>query len=733
MAYSRDITPDSHSFQDIMNAVSVKISELYRPPRKVTVSSGVLQRKNHDDFSSLYNFSLEESIANKMHQMKQFRVESKQTQKKHLANYHQSIQIEQFSSMNKTGPKNEEKTDSIEDLDRESDDPVEESSPHDMTAPPEPSPIPSNASPMSPVPSYLSQYPESTHSPPILSPIPFDHSFNQVPEYSNHHQTSDPSWVPISSSNQYSNPTRTPISSPIQFTRSQESPDPAKVSSNSSSLPNASHVEHAPRHSNVSYQNYTMPSTNPNSTAPYSLSNTTYHSNNSLAQFNPNNYVKILPNSSVPNYMSSTPNSSLPAYSNPSPYSHGSSYVTTGSGLGPSVMHSSQTGSTPSSTAPDIQALTGGSGPPHYGYAPRYHASVLQPTHLLADLQNRTVAKDKQKVNVQDFENDTSSPFDNVELKSINDIEELRHVLEQTVLIQQQLKQQHEANLQQMQHHQDQQGLQQFHHQQSLQQDHHASHSSQYAPHYGYEHPPPSHHYKSTQTPHPHPSYIPPSQGQTYPPPLPPGTSHNESPPFHNLTHQGGVGPSHPINPAFISHGRQNFPPYPPSQPHAPPQSNAMPPPTIPPVSEHQQNNAYSQNSSREPSDRSLREGCDVPRVPSILSQLRDELKRKQEERQSPPEISSPQPSGATTPSVCDTPQQIPPTPPSVQMSHLHNPYLSLPASSQSLVDQITEMGFLQSRTARACAEFGPHQEKIIEFLIRVLSLEEQFPSLSGT
>uniref|UniRef100_A0A8D9EG28 UBA domain-containing protein n=1 Tax=Cacopsylla melanoneura TaxID=428564 RepID=A0A8D9EG28_9HEMI len=693
MAHNRDLITDSHSFQGIMNAVSVKISERYRPPRKITVSSGVLQRKKHEDLSFMYNFSLEESIASKMHQMKQLRTESKQTLKKHLASYHQAIQNEQFTN-------SEDETRSVEEEDNVS------TVVQDVTAPPHP---------MSPVPNHMQHQYEPTDSP-ILSPVPFEQSnSHQAPGYRNNLEMSEfsnSSQVPIRCPIQYSNPPRTPVCSPVQFMHGQDSPDPTKATC----LPYAqSHLDHSPPiiHTHPNYvsnsTSYPVHPTNSANTVPYST------------------YSMAVP-TSVPNtYMNTVPHSSVP--SNPIPYSRhysvpqSNNYVTTSSSLGSPVVHSC--------TAPDIHALTGGSGPPNHGYAPRFSASVLQPTHLLANLQNRTVTKDKQKqVNVQDFENDTSSPFDNVELKSINDIEELRHVLEQTVMIQQQLQQQHEANLQQMQHHQDQQ----YHGQQDQQQmQHQASQFKPYPPHYApnyrYEPPPPSHQYKSTQTslPHPHPSYIPPTQSQSFP-----SLNHNESsPPFHTLTHQGG---SHPINPAFIPHSRHHFPP---SQPYGPPQSNTMLPsqPHGPPqsnnipVSEQQHDNAYSQISS-EMRERSSRESCDVPRVPSILCQLRDELKRKQEERLSQPEISSPPPS-ASTPSACDT--IIQPTPSPLQVSHLDNPYLSLPASSQTLVDQITEMGFLQSRSARACAQFGPHQEKIIEFLIQVLSLEERFPSLSGT
>jgi len=60
--------------------------------------------------------------------------------------------------------------------------------------------------------------------------------------------------------------------------------------------------------------------------------------------------------------------------------------------------------------------------------APQYSA-ILTP--LPASAKNSSSnANPKSTFNFSDFENDTSSPFDNVELKTINDLEELAHVLQ---------------------------------------------------------------------------------------------------------------------------------------------------------------------------------------------------------------------------------------------------------------------------------------------------------------
>ncbi|XP_014255935.1 uncharacterized protein LOC106670269 [Cimex lectularius] len=56
---------------------------------------------------------------------------------------------------------------------------------------------------------------------------------------------------------------------------------------------------------------------------------------------------------------------------------------------------------------------------------------ILTPVPIF--LQNKTETHKEKKqegaFNLSDFENDTSSPFDNIELKTINDMEELAHVL----------------------------------------------------------------------------------------------------------------------------------------------------------------------------------------------------------------------------------------------------------------------------------------------------------------
>lgn len=62
--------------------------------------------------------------------------------------------------------------------------------------------------------------------------------------------------------------------------------------------------------------------------------------------------------------------------------------------------------------------------------ATRYNVSNYQRTHTRNNSLNN-----KNKINYSDFENDTSSPFDNMELKTINDLAILAQVLNNTISI----------------------------------------------------------------------------------------------------------------------------------------------------------------------------------------------------------------------------------------------------------------------------------------------------------
>lgn len=62
------------------------------------------------------------------------------------------------------------------------------------------------------------------------------------------------------------------------------------------------------------------------------------------------------------------------------------------------------------------------------------YSSILTPVPISTPINNSTNSiNNSYFFNISDFEADTSSPFDNMELKTINDMEELAHVLQPTV------------------------------------------------------------------------------------------------------------------------------------------------------------------------------------------------------------------------------------------------------------------------------------------------------------
>ncbi|CAH1977955.1 unnamed protein product [Acanthoscelides obtectus] len=57
-----------------------------------------------------------------------------------------------------------------------------------------------------------------------------------------------------------------------------------------------------------------------------------------------------------------------------------------------------------------------------------HHSNILTPIPLSCTKNQVTMEVKDKNINISDFENDTYSPFDNMELKSINDIEELAQI-----------------------------------------------------------------------------------------------------------------------------------------------------------------------------------------------------------------------------------------------------------------------------------------------------------------
>nr|CAD7408381.1 unnamed protein product [Timema poppensis] len=58
------------------------------------------------------------------------------------------------------------------------------------------------------------------------------------------------------------------------------------------------------------------------------------------------------------------------------------------------------------------------------------HYTILTPVPISQPLTTPHTLKNTSRFNLSDFEADTSSPFDNMELKTLNDLEELAHVLQ---------------------------------------------------------------------------------------------------------------------------------------------------------------------------------------------------------------------------------------------------------------------------------------------------------------
>jgi hypothetical protein len=76
--------------------------------------------------------------------------------------------------------------------------------------------------------------------------------------------------------------------------------------------------------------------------------------------------------------------------------------------------------------APGLQSISYSS--PNSTSAPQY--SMLTPVPITPASTSVSTSKASDNFNISDFEADTSSPFDNMELKTINEMEELAHVLQ---------------------------------------------------------------------------------------------------------------------------------------------------------------------------------------------------------------------------------------------------------------------------------------------------------------
>lgn len=88
------------------------------------------------------------------------------------------------------------------------------------------------------------------------------------------------------------------------------------------------------------------------------------------------------------------------------------------------------TKSLPSTTNPSLTSALQSISYPSSGSTPTSQYSILTPVPIALSSNITRTNKASTHFNISDFEADTSSPFDNMELKTINDMEELAHVLQ---------------------------------------------------------------------------------------------------------------------------------------------------------------------------------------------------------------------------------------------------------------------------------------------------------------
>lgn len=335
---------------------------------------------------------------------------------------------------------------------------------------------------------------------------------------------------------------------------------------------------------------------------------------------------------------------------------------------------------------------------------PQY--SILTPVPIALPSTDQATNKTSAHFNFSDFEADTSSPFDNMELKTINDMEELAHVLQP---LSNQMKQKPVSSADPVSiYNVDQEALCNTF-------DAKLKKDSQIHPHingltgYGLYGAGPriKHH------------------GIPYDYSLQ-GNSYNY---YSERSWPAGPGNSnYSLNPTSRSNstvmsGYQTVQ-------HPPMTYGASFPSTC------------NSNQDQHSPGRSLSKS-----VPDIVQELEKELKNKQTQEaisagrsshtppprpnsfgstglenwkpwpdlDSPPRGKTPSPLSSQRPAVI-----VPPR------SKLPNPFCNLNPNAQALVKHISEMGFALPRVARACQLFGEDDKKIVEYLLQVQSLEEK-------
>ncbi|CAB3363442.1 Hypothetical predicted protein [Cloeon dipterum] len=316
-------------------------------------------------------------------------------------------------------------------------------------------------------------------------------------------------------------------------------------------------------------------------------------------------------------------------------------------------------------------AINGSEVAPQSQVAPQLSSAILTPMLLAAPKSNSENKTMSNSFNFKDFENDTSSPFDNVELKTINDLEELAHVLHS------------EAK---------------------------TAPAPEARPTYNYDSRNNNSYAESQQYYYPNQAtavtaapgqFFYPTQPQTWP----------YQPSFNPAA---GAKENHIFPSAVYSQAndvRYHFPSVPAPQESVPRTSKS-----VPDIMEELHKEAASSQTA----------AVQVPRVEacradSFASHRPASFGSAGLENWKPwPDLDSP----AETPSG----ESPPPTHPVVTRV-ASNPLDRLPPSAQKLARQISEMGFPVAKVVRACEIIGQDHKKVVDFLLQVQAFEEKgFP-----
>ncbi|XP_059478899.1 ubiquitin-associated protein 1 [Neocloeon triangulifer] len=299
---------------------------------------------------------------------------------------------------------------------------------------------------------------------------------------------------------------------------------------------------------------------------------------------------------------------------------------------------------------------------------PQLSTAILTPVLLAAPKNSSESKTNSNSFNFKDFENDTSSPFDNVELKTINDLEELAHVLH--------LEAPPAANP-------------------APSYNFDSRNNNSYAE---------SRYFYPPQAPTPGSAasnqfYYPQQQTWSYPHPYNHTSSTKENHPFPATVYSQANDVRYHFPSAAASH-----------------ESSARTSKSVPDIMEELQKEATTSRTA----------AVQVPRVEAFKTETHNSFRPASfgstglENWKPWPDLDSP----AETPSG-DSP---PPAAPVVTRA-AGNTLERLNPEAQKLARQISEMGFPVAKVVRACKIIGEDHKKVVDFLLQVQALEEKgFP-----